>query len=149
MDRIHNMACMLSVEEAVLLVKHHDTDLPTEPTNHERLLESGAKLVMDYEGDYQIVGYSPEGYDVDEMVGLLKKLKRTVGEVGSITILKGEKYKVGIDLMQQDTFHMGSRMGENVDLLFRTHSTEHMEYLIVVDTESGDSVTLEFPKKGV
>lgn len=147
MDRIHKMACRISVEEATLLVKHHNTDLPTEPTSHERLLESGAKLVMDCEGNYQIVGYAHDGSDVDQMVNLLKWLKRVVGKVGSITVLEGKKYEVGVRLMQQDSFRMGKMMGDNVFLLFSTHSTERMKYLIVVDTESGDSVTLEFPRK--
>ena len=51
------------------------------------------------------------------------------------------------DLMKQDLFHMATRLGANVVALYRTHPDTHMEYLIVVDTSTGDSVELNFPKR--
>ena len=46
--------------------------------------------------------------------------------------------------MAQDAYHMGRRVGSNVDILFDTHPTEKMKYLIVTNTATGESVRLEF-----
>jgi len=65
----------------------------------------------------------------------------------SIKVKKGKKYKAGVNLMHQDPFNMGQRMGTNVYLLFGQHPSEEMKYLIVVDETTGESVRLTFDKE--
>ena len=62
----------------------------------------------------------------------------------SIEVKPGLKYETDSDLMSQDSFHMSQRMGTNVDLMFRTFSKDNMKYLIVVNTDTGESVEITF-----
>ena len=62
----------------------------------------------------------------------------------SIEVKPGKQYKPNTNPMLQDLYHMGQRMGKNVDLLFSTHASEEMKYLIVVNTKTGESIRIEF-----
>ena len=57
---------------------------------------------------------------------------------------KHKNYDPGVDLMHQDCYHMGHKLGTNVDLLFATHPSEKMKYVILVDTDTGESIKVEF-----
>ena len=58
-----------------------------------------------------------------------------------------QTFETGRNLMRQDLFHMATRLGSNVTVMYRTHPDTHMDYLIVVDTTTGDSVKLNFGKE--
>jgi hypothetical protein len=64
---------------------------------------------------------------------------------GSITVQRWKDYEVGVRLMQQEIFHMGQPLGTNAYMLFPTHNTERAKYFILVNTETGESVKVEFP----
>ena len=63
---------------------------------------------------------------------------------GSVTVQRWKDYEVGVSLMQQDLFHMGQEMAKNVFMLFHAHSTEKARYIILVNTETGESVKVSF-----
>jgi hypothetical protein len=65
---------------------------------------------------------------------------------GSVTVQRWKDYEVGVSLMQQDMFNMGQEMGNNVFMLFHAHSTEKARYIILVNTETGESVKVSFAK---
>ena len=61
-----------------------------------------------------------------------------------IEVKDGVSYEAGVNLMEQDLFHMATRLGTNVTVMYRTHPHTRMTYLIVVNTETGESVRLDF-----
>jgi hypothetical protein len=46
-----------------------------------------------------------------------------------------------------DAFHMGTQVGNNVTVMYWRFPTEHHDYLIVVDTSTGERIRIEFPKQ--
>ena len=66
--------------------------------------------------------------------------------MGSIKVERGVRYNRNKPLLTQDFYHMGQKLGSNVEILFATHRSERMEYLIVVDIETGESVRLSFKR---
>ena len=45
-----------------------------------------------------------------------------------------------------DPFNMGAIIGSNVTVMFGKHASERQTYLIVVDTETGERVEIQFPR---
>ena len=46
-----------------------------------------------------------------------------------------------------DPYHMGVTLGTNVTVMYAKHSSEHQDFIIVVDTQTGDRFWIEFPPK--
>lgn len=66
---------------------------------------------------------------------------------GGMTIRVGKPYRANMDLMQQDSFHMQTDLGNNIHVLHANHSHRHADYLILVHTKTGRSVVIEFPEE--
>ena len=90
-------------------------------------------------GDYYLSGRLNDVADV-----MSAALSGTHTNHDSIDVQSGIQYEAGVNLMQQDAYHMGSRMGSNVMVLFDTFPSDNMDYLIVVNTRTGQSVKLTF-----
>jgi len=63
-----------------------------------------------------------------------------------IEVIEHQTYDTDVNLMAQDAYHMAQVIGSNVTIMFATHPDAEMRYLIVVDTTTGSSVRLNFPK---
>jgi len=63
-----------------------------------------------------------------------------------IEVIEHQTYDTDVNLMAQDAGYMAQVIGSNVTIMFATHPDAEMRYLIVVDTTTGSSVRLNFPK---
>ena len=63
-----------------------------------------------------------------------------------IEVIEHQTYDTDVNLMVQDTYHMAQVIGSNVTIMFAAYPGDEMRYLIVVDTTTGSSVRLNFPK---
>jgi hypothetical protein len=59
-------------------------------------------------------------------------------------VIKGKTYETDVDLVRQDLYHMLKTLGTNVTVLIANHQNERAKYLIVVNTETGESFRIVF-----
>lgn len=46
-----------------------------------------------------------------------------------------------------DGYHMGTQLGSNVTVMHENHSDKFMRYLIIVNTETGDRIRIDFQEE--
>ena len=90
-------------------------------------------------GDYYLSGRLNDVADV-----MSAALSGTCVNHNSIQVEPYRQFDPDVNVMQQDAHHMGSTMGTNAKLLFSTFPSDNMDYLIVVNTRTGQSVKLTF-----
>jgi hypothetical protein len=76
----------------------------------------------------------------------------------SMSILKNHMRIVSLDGIppnsnpfDHDMYNMGTRIASNVMVMHETHPTQKAKYIIIVNTETGERLKVEFPyeEKGV
>lgn len=55
-----------------------------------------------------------------------------------------EKFPENANPYVHDSFHMGTRIGANCVVMMANHSNEKTEYLIIVNTETGERLRVNF-----
>jgi len=55
-----------------------------------------------------------------------------------------KEQNISINPFCQDAFNMGEQIGTNVTVMFGNHDHEHCDYLIVVNTKTGERIRITF-----
>jgi hypothetical protein len=65
-----------------------------------------------------------------------------------IKVKKAEPFPANENPFLHDSYNMGTTIGTNVTVMFDNHASERCNYLIVVNTETGERVRIVFDEKG-
>lgn len=62
----------------------------------------------------------------------------------NFNVTRGTDFEVGVNIMHQDFSRMGQELGVNAYMLFASHPSEKMKHLTLINTDTGESVDVEF-----
>jgi len=51
------------------------------------------------------------------------------------------------NVFEQDPYHMGNRMGTDIMMMYATHPTEVLKYLVFINTATGERWKLSFEQE--
>ena len=79
--------------------------------------------------------------------GMTGQARQEIPLTPSITAKVLEPIPAGDNPFRHDLSNMGSTIGTNITVMFHNHQDQRGEYLIVVNTETGERVRLVFAEK--
>ena len=70
----------------------------------------------------------------------LKTMAKTI--INGFSIFEKENIPAGDNPFIHDTFNMGTIIGTNLVVMYKNHPSEKCDYLVIVNTNTGERITV-------